>query len=76
MNIFEVFGFFIMGSIFNMLLVTLFVMIIINRVKSGLNNNIQNLFEGLKKAISDLNNLVLLFKKGDNNEIDKDNRTE
>lgn len=75
MNIFEVFGFFIMGSIFNMLLVTLFVMIIINRVKSGLNNNIQNLFEGLKKSISDLNNLVLLFKKGDNNESNTDNRT-
>lgn len=63
MNIFEMFGFFILGSLFNITLVILFAVILVNRIKAGLNSNIQELSEGISKALNQINELLSVFKK-------------
>lgn len=63
MNIFELFGFFLLGSLYNTILITLVIYIIIKTIKKSLNDNIKIFSVEVSEKLKSINDLILLFKK-------------
>lgn len=63
MNVFEIFGFFLLGAMFNLLLVTILVKLVINSIKKAINQNVNNLSDKVGDQLKSINDLINLFKK-------------
>lgn len=67
MNVFEMFGFFILGSAVNMLLLGLCLVLLIKSIKNALNENVKEVGTQLAVIVDRADNIVKVFKKGENN---------
>lgn len=67
MNVFEMFGFFILGSVFNMLTVLVFLLILIGKIRNSLNDNVKNISVQASALIEKADNIINVFKKGGKN---------
>lgn len=66
MNIFEVFGFFILGSVFNVLVLIIFFKILIGNIRKSLESNINTLAIEVNKSMDKANGIFKTLKGGKN----------
>lgn len=67
MNIFEMFGFFILGSAWTIILIVIAVALIINSIKKSLNENIKTIGASIALNVDKIDKITSRFKKGDEN---------
>lgn len=68
MNVFEVFGFFILGSVFNVLILLIFFKILIGSIRKSLDMNIGKLALMVESLLHKVEKIVSVFEKGGKNE--------
>lgn len=68
MNVFEMFGFFMLGSLFNALVMVAVLLLVISSIKKALNENIGVLSERIGILIEKVEKVTSIFKKGGKNE--------
>lgn len=67
MNVFEMFGFFMLGSIFNMIIILIFVLIVGVRIKESIDSSVEKVILSTSPVIGRVEKIVNLFSKGEKN---------
>jgi len=65
MNVFEMFGFFMLGSVFNMLIMLFFLLILIGKIRKSLDLNIEKITIAITELLGRVEKITSIFDKGE-----------
>ncbi len=63
MNVFEMFGFFMLGSVFNMLIILVFLIILIVKIRKSLDMNINKISLMVESLLHKVEKITSIFEK-------------
>jgi hypothetical protein len=67
-NVFEMFGFFMIGSVFNMLIILMFFIILIEKIRKSMDVSIGKLSLMIESLLCKVETIINVFKKGGEDE--------